>query len=277
MKEKYLIGYVSRILNISKDTLRYYDKLGIVSPKKDASNSYRYYTLEDLLALSYVLIFKDLEIPLEEIKQLIQHNTLDDFKHLLDKQELLIDTRIAKLIALKNKVSTYKSYIETTQACLGQIQLTYNPPFVYQPTQTEWDANYVDYLTAMETHDNITSPVFSTLSPSSSLSPTLEYTDMPANTLTFNNDFCYGVSGIVKDLSLLHTLSQYEYIAPTLCMHTVIAVQESILLSDLEPFKDYMATHQLAINGSILTRNIAFEHVNQTAIDYYEVWIPIST
>lgn len=34
MKNKYMVGEVSKFLNISKDTLRYYDQIGIVTPKR---------------------------------------------------------------------------------------------------------------------------------------------------------------------------------------------------------------------------------------------------
>ena len=40
---KYKIGDVARILGISTDLLRYYEKKGVVRPVKDKANDYRYY------------------------------------------------------------------------------------------------------------------------------------------------------------------------------------------------------------------------------------------
>lgn len=37
------IGKVSKLLNISRDTLRYFEQENIVVPKKNAENNYRYY------------------------------------------------------------------------------------------------------------------------------------------------------------------------------------------------------------------------------------------
>ncbi len=49
------------------DSLRYYDKLGIVSPKR-MSNGYRYYSEKDYVLLQYVVVMKYANFTLSEIK-----------------------------------------------------------------------------------------------------------------------------------------------------------------------------------------------------------------
>ena len=41
MRKTYKIGEVANILGVSADTIRYYEKAGIVYSKKDSSNGYR--------------------------------------------------------------------------------------------------------------------------------------------------------------------------------------------------------------------------------------------
>ncbi len=48
---RYKIGDVSRILGISTDLLRYYEKKGVVTPQKDKNNDYRYYDTGTLIFL----------------------------------------------------------------------------------------------------------------------------------------------------------------------------------------------------------------------------------
>ena len=44
MERKYTVGEVSRITGVSKDTLRFYDKIDLFKPKYvDPGNGYRYY------------------------------------------------------------------------------------------------------------------------------------------------------------------------------------------------------------------------------------------
>ena len=42
------IGQVSKMFNMSHDTLRYYDKIGLVKPSIRKENGYRYYSMKEL-------------------------------------------------------------------------------------------------------------------------------------------------------------------------------------------------------------------------------------
>ena len=47
MKNYYKIGEISKLYGIGTDSLRYYEELGILHPKRD-SNGYRLYNLKDM-------------------------------------------------------------------------------------------------------------------------------------------------------------------------------------------------------------------------------------
>ena len=123
MNQKYLIGQAAHILNVSKDTLRYYDRLGIISPKKDDINQYRYYSLQDLLSLSYVLILRDLDISLDEIRNLVTNSTLDEFAHLLTKQETIIAKKLEALLQLKKRVAGYQNNIASIRQYYARYKI----------------------------------------------------------------------------------------------------------------------------------------------------------
>ncbi|WP_054940507.1 MerR family transcriptional regulator [Paenibacillus ihuae] len=67
MEKLYSIQDVSLILGIPKDTLRYYDRIGIVSPSRD-DNRYRRYSKNDLIDLMNIQIMQYADFSLEEIK-----------------------------------------------------------------------------------------------------------------------------------------------------------------------------------------------------------------
>lgn len=48
---KYKIGEVSRILDIPIDTIRFYQKQGIITPRRDAENNYAYFDESDMRML----------------------------------------------------------------------------------------------------------------------------------------------------------------------------------------------------------------------------------
>ncbi|MDQ0193262.1 MerR family transcriptional regulator [Paenibacillus wynnii] len=67
MEKQYSIKEVSQILGIPKDTLRYYDRIGIVSPSR-GHNSYRRYSRDDIVDLMNIQIMQYADFSLEEIK-----------------------------------------------------------------------------------------------------------------------------------------------------------------------------------------------------------------
>ncbi|MBJ8191708.1 MerR family transcriptional regulator, partial [Bacillus cereus] len=69
------ISAFSRLSKVSLKTLRYYDQIGILKPRKvDYDTGYRYYSADQLLELNRILIYKELGFTLPQIKQLLQED-----------------------------------------------------------------------------------------------------------------------------------------------------------------------------------------------------------
>lgn len=72
----YTVGEVSKICNISKKTLRFYDSLDIISPDYiSEENGYRYYSRETLLFVPVIKYFKQMGFKLEEMKEFLNSDT----------------------------------------------------------------------------------------------------------------------------------------------------------------------------------------------------------
>lgn len=107
-KDCYLIGEVSNLCNVPIKTLRYYDEIGLLKPKKVASNNnYRYYSQEQILQIN---IIKDLKLSgfsLKEIKRLLRRDNLDDFKTSLQSKNNEIAKKIKNLQSIQAKLNMY--------------------------------------------------------------------------------------------------------------------------------------------------------------------------
>ncbi|MDO4393526.1 MAG: MerR family transcriptional regulator [Bacillota bacterium] len=77
-EELYSIGEVSKICNVSKKTLRFYDKIDLISPDYISEESkYRYYSKETLLFVPIIKYYKQMGFKLEEMKNLLDGDTYD--------------------------------------------------------------------------------------------------------------------------------------------------------------------------------------------------------
>lgn len=71
MARRYLIGDVSRILGLARETLRYYERCGIVVPWKDPETGYRYYDPVQINHLMLCKMYRQMGMSSAEICDLI--------------------------------------------------------------------------------------------------------------------------------------------------------------------------------------------------------------
>jgi len=121
MKDKFLIGELSKIFNISTDTLRHYDKIGLIKPDYDEKNDYRYYSIRSFFNLSRILFFKSIDISLGEIKNYMSNKNTNNLLKLLKKKEEEIDIKMNRLVNLKKKIQAKLELLEHIEDELGQI------------------------------------------------------------------------------------------------------------------------------------------------------------
>ena len=106
MEDYFSIGELSRYQNISKQTLIFYDKLGLFQPAYvDPSNGYRYYTARQLDELDTILILKKSGLSLQRIKELLEHYTTESSQKVLREQLGAIDRQMEELRLLRSRLS----------------------------------------------------------------------------------------------------------------------------------------------------------------------------
>ncbi|MDR1573273.1 MAG: MerR family transcriptional regulator, partial [Clostridiales Family XIII bacterium] len=72
--KKYKIGAVTKLLNLSEDTLRYYESRGVVAPQKDEESGYRYYDAWDLNFLLDGIWYRSFDFPLKDVVKMINED-----------------------------------------------------------------------------------------------------------------------------------------------------------------------------------------------------------
>ena len=80
---------VSKLTGVSIRTLQYYDKIGLLSPAEKTDAGYRLYDDAALERLQQILLFRELEFPLKDIREIIESPFFDRKKALQQQIELL--------------------------------------------------------------------------------------------------------------------------------------------------------------------------------------------
>ncbi len=100
MKWIMTVGQMSKLFNITAETLRHYDRIGLLKPIVDEENGYRYYSIKEMEKLDLILDAKYLEIPLSNIKDVISNDSIENYIELIDLQEKTIDEKINHLLKI---------------------------------------------------------------------------------------------------------------------------------------------------------------------------------
>ncbi len=87
--EDLTVHQVARLAGVSVRTLQYYDNIGLLSPSTRTDAGYRLYAAQDLAQLQQIMLFRELEFPLKEIKAIIESPRFNKQQALEQQVELL--------------------------------------------------------------------------------------------------------------------------------------------------------------------------------------------
>ena len=113
MKKYFSVGEAAKAVNTTSETLRHYDRIGLVRPgKKDEWTNYRYYTEQDIVRLNTVRALQLMDLPLKEIKKVLEYDDLQKVVDFLSQAEKKADEKISALRYSKSKIRLAKADYE---------------------------------------------------------------------------------------------------------------------------------------------------------------------
>ena len=126
MKDYYKIGEISKIYGIGRDSLMYYEDIGILKPFRD-KNGYRMYKLSDIWRLNLIKELRSLNFPMKKIKEYLDDRNIESTKEILNKEIILIDEKIEELLSYKQNIMKRLDTIndELRNLKLYEIELVY--------------------------------------------------------------------------------------------------------------------------------------------------------
>lgn len=113
MKKYFSVGEAAKAVHTTSETLRHYDRIGLVKPsKKDEWTNYRYYTQQDIVRLNTVRALQLMDLPLQEIKKVLEYDDLQKIVDFLAQAEKKADEKMAALQYSKSKIQAAKADYE---------------------------------------------------------------------------------------------------------------------------------------------------------------------
>ncbi len=118
MKEYYRIGETASLMGITTQTLRFYDKIGLVKPIKiDPRTGYRYYAYEQFHFIDRIKYLQSLGMPLDDIKEVMLSKKVERLLPFLDQQKKVLEEekKIRHQIEMVDWYKDYFTYMERNE------------------------------------------------------------------------------------------------------------------------------------------------------------------
>lgn len=167
MKDKdfYSIGEVSKICNISAKALRFYDKIGIISPDKVCEeNGYRYYSRKTLLSLPVIKYYKQMGFKLEEMREVLEGEsyavTERQFRKKIDELKEMEENIHNSYVSVKDWYDLVLEAQLVLENDVQEVAVKFMEPTVYCFMEQDFNYNYresiinIDWTNYLESINN---------------------------------------------------------------------------------------------------------------------------
>jgi len=153
---------VSKLTGISARTLHYYDEIGLFSPTDKSEAGYRLYDDKALETLQQILFFREFDIPLKEIKAVMESPSLDRNRILRMQRKMLVakKERMERLIASMDDIlkgdnrMDFAVFTKTEIEKMFQLMFDSMPEEIREPaiikfgSVEQWKKHYMEVVSS---------------------------------------------------------------------------------------------------------------------------------
>lgn len=275
MKTRCTIKDVSEILGISTDSIRLYEKEGLVKPERDPHNGYRYYSAETIQKIMAIVLYRKLNASIKEIDQILKADNLDSLSVNCAKLIETNEKKIRELQISNDKLKFMQKHLcDLTQAI---------DKYDFRPLERI----YVPAIKSSDTitNDSIPSKYFN------DGTPLVE--DLRASYFSYGNE-CY-ILHLNENHGITHTEHMYAlwepmmkvspisnqidttpYLEEDLCVHTVVEIKNSNYRSDT-----FTNMVNLAISNGYKYKDYVYSFYiislsnDEMPKNYFELYLPV--
>lgn len=263
-RPKFKIGETARLVGLSPETVRYYEKKQIIRPRKESGSGYRQFDILDVCILSKARAYLHYGFSLEEAQELLCAPSTDDILLRLETQERTVEEHIAaeqaKLLSLQRKISDLHDLL----ANIGKFSIRKRPALLCCPVfEDRRPIKGQPFPPPLAENQIFTFP----------------YLKFPLKDGRFSSDsFRAGLAIRAEDAGHLDPAcaAQLEFLPPAPCLYTALAMRTNDDYECvLQDFLDRLSLKNSAPCGDLLCRTVTVHREGDAYLYYRDVWLPV--
>lgn len=140
------VGEISKVLGISTEMIRFYVREGIITPKQNDGNNYWEYSSDDVMYLSDILFYRDLELPLKDIKRIFDGLPVERIGDIIEERKRDAIDNIQRYQNVLAKLEEWERWYTEELDLVGKYKIGEMPPELRKAGYLDEDDHVALYL-----------------------------------------------------------------------------------------------------------------------------------
>lgn len=132
MERKWRIGEVAKLFDLTTDTLRYYEKQGLLKQHKNPHNGYRGYAYDEVVMLMDILFFRQMDVAVKDVRQIVREKELPEISAILRDSQRSIEEKLAELTRQQRMLQQVISQYQSCETGHAHFSLVAAPDFQFK-------------------------------------------------------------------------------------------------------------------------------------------------
>ncbi len=140
------VGEISKVLGISTEMIRFYVREGIITPKQNEENNYWEYSSDDVMYLSDILFYRDLDLPLKDIKRIFDGLEVEKIGDIIEERKKDAIENIERYRNVLLKLEEWEEWYREELDLIGKYKIGEMPPELRKAGYLDEDDHMALYL-----------------------------------------------------------------------------------------------------------------------------------
>jgi len=136
---KHKIGDIAKLMGLTTEAIRFYEKMGIISPIKDHDTGYRYYDVWDVHVLTRARVYRQYGFSMSETVDLISKYDPEDIMSSLSSEEEALEASIIWKLNLLQQLREMQQIINDSVTSIGKYHIKLRPAMYFLKTQDGYE------------------------------------------------------------------------------------------------------------------------------------------